>query len=69
MRGYARKHLLSAALLALLGLLLTACGAGGPPDVGDRAPAFDLPAAQGGSVSLADYRGEPVLLFFHMAEG
>ncbi len=30
MIGYARKYLLSAALLALLGLLLAACGAGGP---------------------------------------
>lgn len=39
-------------------------------NVGDPAPAFNLPSADGGEVSLADYMGEqPVLLYFHMAVG
>lgn len=38
--------------------------------VGDLAPDFSLPASDGSTVSLADYRGrQPVLLFFHMADG
>jgi peroxiredoxin Q/BCP len=31
---------------------------------GDVAPAFSLPADDGKNVSLADYRGENVLLYF-----
>ncbi len=65
------------ALLAPLALLIQACGgqpaaptptseAAGPA----AASAFTLPAAnQDGSVSLADFRGQPVLLYFHMAVG
>lgn len=34
-------------------------------DVGDRAPAFTLPAVPGGSVSLQDLAGKPVVLFFY----
>lgn len=37
--------------------------------VGDVAQNFDLPAANGGSVSLSAYRGEPVLLFFSEGVG
>ena len=37
--------------------------------VGDDAPNFDLPTATGETVSLANYAGQPVLLFFHMADG
>ena len=36
---------------------------------GTRAPDFTLPNALGGEVSLSDYAGEPVFLFFHMAVG
>ena len=56
----------------LLGLLLYSCGDSDESGltVGQAAPAFDLPAAAGGTVSLADYRGnQPVLLYFHMADG
>ncbi len=31
---------------------------------GDRAPGFTLDAVEGGQVSLADFRGRPVLLIF-----
>lgn len=37
--------------------------------VGASAPNFTLPDAAGGDVSLTDYRGQPVLLYFHMAVG
>jgi cytochrome oxidase Cu insertion factor (SCO1/SenC/PrrC family) len=52
-------------------LILAACGASQeqPEIVGQEAPAFTLPAASGGEVSLSDYEGQPVLLYFHMAGG
>lgn len=37
--------------------------------VGNPAPGFTLPDAAGGDVSLSDYAGRPVLLYFHMAVG
>lgn len=73
--GTLARSLAFALLLGLLGALLSACGseekgsAGEGLAVGDVAPAFSLPAAGGGTVSLAAYRGQPVLLFFHMADG
>ena len=66
-----------AAALAILGLVSAACGsagtAGSPPSagqsprIGDPAPAFSLPSAQDGSVSLGEFRGrKAVLLYFSM---
>lgn len=60
------------ALLALLVFVLTACAsqpAVDNPMVGTQAPDFTLENALGGQVSLSDYQGTPVLLFFHMAVG
>ena len=37
--------------------------------VGEKAPAFSLPSANGGTVSLSDYAGKPVLLYFSMGPG
>ena len=55
-------------------LLLTACagndaGTSQSSAVGSKAPDFTLANAAGGDVSLADYAGQPVLLYFHMAVG
>ena len=36
---------------------------------GQAAPDFSLPAAGGGTVSLDDFRGEKVLLYFSMGSG
>ena len=56
-------------LFALLVVLLSACG-GQSQKVGTiPAPDFNLPNALGGNVSLKDYNGKNVLLFFHMAVG
>lgn len=41
----------------------------GPIAVGRTAPAFSLSAASGGTVSLSDYAGRPVLLYFSMGPG
>ena len=37
--------------------------------VGDRAPEISLPAAGGENVSLADFSGKTVLLYFSMGYG
>lgn len=56
--------------LLLATLLLAACGGDEQTiEVGAEAPDFTLPDAAGGEVSLADYSGQPVLLYFHMAVG
>lgn len=44
-------------------------GGGGPIEVGATAPDFSLSAASGGEVSLSDYRGSSVLLYFSMGPG
>ena len=36
-------------------------------EVGDKAPAFSLPDADGTTVSLADYRGRKVIVYFYPA--
>lgn len=35
------------------------------PEVGSPAPDFSLPAAGGGTLSLADYRGKALVLYFY----
>lgn len=39
--------------------------AGPPPDVGSTAPEFSLPSQDGSQVSLKDYRGKWVVLYFY----
>ena len=41
----------------------------GPIALSDRAPAFTLESTSGGPVSLSDYAGKPVLLYFSMGPG
>ena len=36
-------------------------------EAGDKAPAFSLPDADGNTVSLADYRGRKVIVYFYPA--
>jgi peroxiredoxin Q/BCP len=36
-----------------------------PPNIGDRAPDFDLPGTGDRKYSLAEYRGQPVVLVFY----
>ncbi len=65
-----RKRLITVITLLVALLALTACAIATPASVAEQAPAFTLPAANGGDVSLSDYVGDkPVLLYFHMAVG
>lgn len=54
---------------ALLSLLLLTAPADGRPAAGDAAPAFSLPATDGRTISLADFKGKKtvVLAFFPKA--
>jgi len=56
-------------IITLLMVFLSACGGETPQTEITPAPDFKLPNALGGDVSLDDYSGKNVLLFFHMAVG
>ena len=50
-----------------LGLLISGCSRGSATEaavVGKKAPAFELPNADGESVSLSDFNGSPILINF-----
>lgn len=66
-----RKTLLLIVLL-IITVFLAACSSAEEPTnslVGTSAPDFSLANADGGITTLSEYRGTPVLLFFHMAVG
>jgi peroxiredoxin len=52
------------AVALVLALLLAGCGPGSSIRKGEEAPAFTLEDLNGAQVSLADYRGRPVLINF-----
>jgi len=56
-------------MVILLMTLLSACGGQAQQTDINPAPDFELPNALGGNISLDDYTGKNVLLFFHMAVG
>ena len=59
-------------IVSLILVLLAGCGGtdSTPAREGVHpSPDFTLPNALGGEVSLSDYAGQPVFLFFHMAVG
>lgn len=66
------KQIIDYLLVLPILLFLAACGsnqANQAIEVGATAPDFTLPDAAGGEVSLSDFSGQPVLLYFHMAVG
>jgi len=67
---FVRSNLLQTLVCATLALLpQLACAAEGPPALGDIAPAFTLPDQTGKPVSLADFRGKWVVLYFYPKDG
>jgi cytochrome oxidase Cu insertion factor (SCO1/SenC/PrrC family) len=64
------KNKLIFGLFLIVLVFLSACSEESSKlSVGDNAPGFTLTAANGTTVSLSDYVGQPVLLYFHMAVG
>jgi hypothetical protein len=68
-----RPRIVTLTAATLLLFLVTACGGsggGGALAVGDAAPAFSLPSADGRTVSLSEFRGkQALLLYFSMGPG
>lgn len=65
------------AVAVVLGVVAAACSGQdtppisgqGPIAVGHAAPTFSLESGSGATVSLSDYAGRPVLLYFSMGPG
>jgi peroxiredoxin Q/BCP len=60
-----RIVLLLAVVIALVVLVPRLLSRGATPSEGSNAPDFTLPSQEGSSVSLRDYRGEWVVLYFY----
>ncbi len=66
-----KSKLLLVSVILILALLLAACGSISSDEiaVGNPAPDFELLDSDDNTVTLDEYEGQPVLLFFHMAGG
>ena len=59
-------------ILFVLLAMISACTSNSDQDeiaVGNPAPEFSLVSSDGEQVMLSEFKGQPVLLFFHMAGG
>jgi len=64
------RKLLVTLLLVAVAFGFSACSSSANDlTVGDEAPDFSLLSANNNEISLHDYEGSPVLLYFHMAMG
>ena len=71
-RARIRSILLGTVALVVVAALVTVGLLSARPatsEAGGPAPDFTLPASDGSTVSLADYRGEPVVLYFNEGAG
>jgi len=58
------RRLAMAQILAAVMLAIASASAAAPPEVGDKAPAFTLPATTAEKLSLADYLGKKNVVLF-----
>jgi peroxiredoxin Q/BCP len=60
-----RRTVITAILIAIFGVTSRMAFAAATPSVGSAAPEFTLPSQEGTPVSLKDYRGKWVVLYFY----
>jgi peroxiredoxin Q/BCP len=65
MTKFAKRVLLPVLILVVAVAVYLNAVAPAPPAVGSVAPSFTLPSQEGAPVSLADYRGQWVVLYFY----
>jgi peroxiredoxin Q/BCP len=63
------SRLVPSTLVLVLATLVATTAFAAPPAVGNPAPAFTLPDQSGKPVSLGDYRGKWVVLYFYPKDG
>jgi len=63
------RSMLMPAVALLVTFMLPLAALAASPALGEQAPAFTLPDQSGKSVSLADYRGKWVVLYFYPKDG
>lgn len=59
-----RKTPIILAIIVLISLVMISCSPNQIPQVGDKAPDFTLESIDGESISISDFRGQPVLIVF-----
>ena len=63
------SRLVTSTLVLMLATLVATTARAASPAIGSAAPAFTLPDQSGKAVSLADYRGKWVVLYFYPKDG